>query len=181
MNCEEIRRLLAADYIDGELDEAARADVVRHLESCARCRQFEEAVLRAAVEPFRHERASSAPASIWDRVVQALDQKREEAGRASVRVGWERLFTVRKIVYAAASLAAIILIASVLIRVPSGGVRGARPSYRDAEGVRHYMREQYLALDYQGDNGAEGPGEGDIGYDAGDSVNFGTIVEKYLI
>jgi len=181
MNCEEMRELLTADYIDGELDEGARGDVVKHLETCTRCRQFEEAVRRAAVEPFRHAQLSSAPASVWNQVARVLDQERGGVVRAALRCGWERIFTIRKAVYAAASLAALILIAAILVRVPSTAGRGARLSSGDVEGVHDYMREQFLVLEYQGNDGAESPVDGDMDYDGIVSVNFGTIVEEYLI
>jgi len=181
MKCEEMRELLTADYIDGELDEGARGDVVKHLETCTRCRQFEEAVRRAAVEPFRHAPLSSAPASVWHQVARGLDQERGGGVRAALRHGWEQFFTIRKVVYAAASLAVVILIAVILVRVPSTAGRGARLSSGDVEGVHDYMQEQFLALEYRGNNGAGSPVDGDTDYDGIVSVNFSTIVEEYLI
>ncbi len=181
MNCEEMRGLLTADYIDGELDEGARGEVVEHLAACTRCRQFKEAVRCAAVEPFRHAQLSSAPASVWHKVARRIDQERGGGVRVALRRGWERLFTIRKAVYAAASLAVVSLIVAFLVRVPSTAGRGARLSSGDVEGVHDYMKEQFIALEYQGNNGAESPVDGDMDYDGIVSVNFGTIVEKYLI
>ncbi len=181
MNCEKIRGLLTSDYIDGELDEGARADVVRHLETCTRCRQLEEAVRRAAVEPFTHAQLDSAPASVWNQVALAIDREREGIVPAAIRRGWERLSIIRRAAYGAASLAALILLAAILIRLPFNAGRGARLSSADVAGVRDYLREQLLALDYQGDNGTESIGDGSADYDDTASVSFGTIVEEYLI
>ena len=56
MRCDKIRELLAADYIDGELDPGTMGLVEAHLVSCASCKAFESAVRQAAVAPLRARR-----------------------------------------------------------------------------------------------------------------------------
>ena len=65
MTCEEALRLLA-EYIDGELEDATRGDVQRHLDACRGCysrAEFERglktqlvAIGTAAVRPQLEER-----------------------------------------------------------------------------------------------------------------------------
>ena len=50
MNCEKIKNLLM-EYIDGELDRALEKEIKGHLAACDKCRQAEEALMNAVIEP----------------------------------------------------------------------------------------------------------------------------------
>jgi anti-sigma factor RsiW len=59
---------VVSDYVDGALDAPMRADVERHLTSCARCRGAVEET-RAVVTTAQRERASvTAPPELWPMV-----------------------------------------------------------------------------------------------------------------
>lgn len=181
MNCRRMRELIATDYTDGELDEGARQGVMAHLDVCTGCRQFEEAVRRAAVAPFRDVPLSSAPASVWHKVMRGIERESDGGIRAALRDGWESLIRVRRVAYAAASAVAVVIIAMFLVHVPSAPPRPIMVSSVDTEGVDDYLREQFTSLSgYAGeDNGSSANGEsGSAGIT---SVNFGTVVEEYLM
>lgn len=180
MKCEEIRGLLAADYIDGELDEGARGEVERHLGACLRCRQFEEAVRRDAIDPFRDAQLTAAPASLWRRVRQGIEQERS-GGLGAVLRGWLCMFRIWEAAAAAASLAVVILVAMFLLHAPPTATRGTRVSSADAEGVHDYLREQLPALSDPGDNGTGDRDDQDAEYGVMAAVDFGTVVEEYLM
>jgi anti-sigma factor RsiW len=181
MKCENVRDLLTTDYIDGELDEGARKEVVSHLESCARCRQFEEAVQRAAVAPFRGIQICSAPASLWHRVRRGIEQECEGGLRAAMWSVWKMLVHSRRAVFAGASLAAVIIIAVFLARVPSPISSGTRLSSSDSVEVNDYVWEQFLALSYEGNNETEIPAANGTDHSGTTSENFGTVIEQYLL
>ena len=54
-------------------------------------------------------------------------------------------------------------------------------SSADAEGVHDYLREQLAALSDPGDNGTGDRDDHDAEYGVMAAVDFGTVVEKYLM
>lgn len=177
MKCAEIRELLVSDYLDGELDEAARGEVAGHLEACAGCRQFGEDVRRAAVEPFRDAPRDTAPASLWPRVRQAIEREEGRGAIAALARAWRSL---RIPAYAAASAAAAAIIAVFLVRAPiTTPVEKVAPAV-DAEELHAYLQEQYSILAYNGSNGSDESANGDAA-DGSSSGSFGTLVEEYLM
>ncbi len=67
-------------YLDGELDEAARADVDGHLEVCAECRTLvaDLSAIRTAAATWRHHEAAPAQ-DLWPGVAARLSGPREVA------------------------------------------------------------------------------------------------------
>jgi anti-sigma factor RsiW len=179
MKCGEIRGLLAADYIDGELDEGARGEVERHLGACPRCRQFEEAVRRDAINPFRDAQLTAAPASLWHRVRQGIEQERS-GGLGAVLRGWLCMFRIWEAAAAAASLAVVILVAMFLLHAPPTATRGTRVPSADTEELQAYLQEQLSSLAYHGNNGSGESSNGETA-NGSSSANFGTLVEEYLM
>jgi anti-sigma factor RsiW len=177
MKCTEIRELLASDYLDGELGEGARAEVVRHLGACVGCRRYEETVRRAAVEPFRIAPREMAPASIWPRVQRGIAREQERGIRAALSRVWRSL---RFPAYAAASAAAAAIVAVFLARAPFTAPGGTRAPSADTEELQAYLQEQLSSLAYHGSNG---PGESSNGETVNGlpSANYGTLVEEYLM
>ena len=180
MKCEEIKNLIASDYIDGELDEVAREKVVRHLEICSECRQYEKTVRRVAVEPMRSVTTSSAPESIWHQIRRELAQERPGGFFAVLRGARQGPFRFSRAAVATVSLAAAILIAVLLVRLPHTPISGKEPSYADPEGVNGYIREQFLTLSYMGVNGT-GSADNGSDYSGIALLDFGTVVEEYLL
>lgn len=176
MKCTEARALLASDYIDGELDGDARGEVVRHLEACVGCRQYEETVRRAAVEPFRNAPRDTAPASLWPKVRRGIQREREGGVRAAL-CRLRRSFFVPAAAYAAAFAAAAVIAVMFLARAPFTGPGGTRAPSSDSEELHAYIQEQFSILAYQDANGAENFANGN----GAGSANFGTVVEEYLM
>ena len=170
MNCKKARRLLAADYTDGELDAAARAEVERHIGACAGCGRFGEELRRLAVEPLRNAPRVAAPASLWPRVLGAIQREEERGARAALRRVW-RVLRLPSVAYAAASAAAAVIVAATGLRGPLAPPRGSRAAAVDAEELHAYLEEQYSILAYE--SRSEPAESGDAG--------FGTLVEEYLM
>ncbi|MHB9154955.1 MAG: anti-sigma factor family protein [Endomicrobiales bacterium] len=90
MNCEKIRDIILTDYIDNELDAAARKETEDHLGRCAGCRAFRDSVMAAAA-PFRKARQVPVPGTLWFSLREGLERerRREEAGILTLlRRGW---------------------------------------------------------------------------------------------
>ncbi len=170
MNCEKARGLLAADYTDGELDAAARAEVERHLEACAKCRLFEEELRRLAVEPLRSATRIAAPASLWPRVLRAIRREEERGVRATLRRAW-RVLRLPATAYTAASAAAAVIVAAAVFRGLYAPPNGSRAAAIDAEELHAYLDEQYSILACESRGGSAESGE----------AGFGTLVEEYLM
>lgn len=177
MKCGRVREFLAADYLDGELGAEARTEVERHLDACPGCRRFGEEVRRLAVEPLRNTPRLAAPASLWPKVMQAIEREGERGGLAALRRAWRSL-RFPAAAYAAASAAAAVIVAVSVFRGPyTPGV--VRTEAVDAEDLRAYLQEQYSALAYNGDSGSSGVAGGDVADIA--AARFGTLVEEYLM
>ncbi|MDP8248417.1 MAG: anti-sigma factor [Candidatus Tritonobacter lacicola] len=181
MKCKEIRDLLTADYIDGELDDDTHKEVARHIESCAQCRLYEETVRGAAIEPFRKVRRCSAPARVWRGIKRRIEEKPEKGLRTALHGAWQSFFGIRKTAFVTAAAAAVIVIAAVLFRAPSAPPGWTRLTSNDIEKVNDYIQEQFLVLSYLGDNGTGSAEGGENGYFGIASVDFGTAVEEYLL
>ncbi|MCM8791293.1 MAG: zf-HC2 domain-containing protein [Candidatus Omnitrophica bacterium] len=81
MNCEQVRELLFADYIDGELKGGLRLEAEDHLRACSACRELAAQVAAGAKQPFESVRKEEAPAYLWERVrARVLSDKRTICG-----------------------------------------------------------------------------------------------------
>lgn len=183
MRCRAVRKVLAADYCDGEIEGAAREDIERHLGGCAACRAHWLALRRAAVEPFRDAPPLAAPAPLWERVRERIGGGEAMALPAHPVHGRRLPFRLPGFAYAAASAAAAVLIAAFLIRQPLAARGGARtPPVNESEELHEYLQEQLALLASDG-NGIPGSGEKTNGEDGSRpaSSSYGTIVEEYLM
>jgi len=172
MKCRKINKLLAADYLDGELHKDARAEVMRHLEACPRCREFEAAIRRAAVEPLRKAMPVSAPPGLHQRVMRRIRQE-QVLGKARLSgPGWHILVHIPKTIYAASSLATVILIAAFLVYYPLATREGGSPS-GETDALYGYLLEE--ASSFSNGNGNESEGGSQ------NSSDYGTLVEEFLM
>jgi len=108
------------DYIDGTLDVRERAEIDRHLESCAACRRL--------VEDFREIKAAAAsldlrepPVRSWTRLERAI--KLEE--RPSVARRSPAWVQPRHLAWLAAAAALVLATAVGLTFIPNGARRAA--------------------------------------------------------
>lgn len=90
MKCNEVRDIVITDYVDGELDTGAKREIDLHLQGCASCRQFMEAVMAAAVAPLRGAQTAVPPPWLWQRIASGLERKpaRHEGILSLLRPAW---------------------------------------------------------------------------------------------
>lgn len=89
MNCRDIAPLLSAER-DGALTNDQRAELARHLESCAECRQA-QAALAAAMQALHAEAASVAVPNAdeeWRLLQARLAQPRQQRRRGLAPITW---------------------------------------------------------------------------------------------
>ena len=73
MNCRGVIRELS-DYLDGELDSSARAELERHLERCEDCRLVVDTT-RKTVQIFCNSEPVPLPSEVRDRLHAALEKR----------------------------------------------------------------------------------------------------------
>ena len=121
MNCQEYKGMIE-DALDISLNGELEANIRRHLDHCAECREYlairqrEHAAFFAGVNAaYSHLR--SPPADFADRVV------REVAARRAARRGWRRFALPRWALIAAsiAVMAGFVFAASVAVEAVFGG------------------------------------------------------------
>jgi anti-sigma factor RsiW len=83
MLCPESLRVQA--YFDGEADALSAADIERHVEHCAECRELRRDLDRLRTAIRRDLSYGDAPPALRARITRALD-KEDAAGRGSERV-----------------------------------------------------------------------------------------------
>ena len=86
LNCEQFEILLA-DHIDGTLDNAAREEFLRHLESCAACAAY-AADVQSAVSFMEIAGPVEPPPGLTGRILQATNEGWEFKLRAGGIRGW---------------------------------------------------------------------------------------------
>ena len=74
MKCSKIRDIIITDYADNELDEKTRREIEQHLNNCAACRAFEQALLSTVVEPLKNAEVVNPPDVLWSRIKNNLEQ-----------------------------------------------------------------------------------------------------------
>jgi len=73
LNCRGVIRELS-DYLDGELDASARAELERHLERCEDCRLVVDTT-RKTVQIFCNSEPVPLPSDVRDRLHAALEKR----------------------------------------------------------------------------------------------------------
>ena len=73
MNCRGVIRELS-DYLDGELDASARAELERHLERCEDCRLVVDTTQKT-IEIFCNSEPVPLPNEVRDRLRAALEKR----------------------------------------------------------------------------------------------------------
>ena len=86
MDCHKIKEILMTDYVDSELTGQMQERIKEHLASCPACKQFEESLLRNAVNPLRGSATIRPPAGVWTRISQGLRE------RENKRSSWSPFF-----------------------------------------------------------------------------------------
>jgi anti-sigma factor RsiW len=77
LNCEDVIYELS-DFIDGELDAAARQDLESHLKECSDCKLVVDQT-KKTIEIFCDSEPVELPSEVHDRLHEALRRKLKEA------------------------------------------------------------------------------------------------------
>lgn len=169
MKCNKVMKLLAADYIDGELGERARFKIKRHLEACPACREFEAAVRHAAVEPFRMAPQVKAPSSLRSAVMRRIREEQTPDRSGLEWPGFRAIFRAHRAAYATALAMAVLAVAFVMhypaITREGGSLGGGTDVLYD------YLVEQSSAFSNGNSDNAGN----------NNSSDYGTIVEEFLM
>ena len=73
--CEKFKDLILTDYIDGETDQAIRAQIDAHILACPQCLHFAEEVKKDLVIPFTQASRETVPDSVWDGIKERIGQE----------------------------------------------------------------------------------------------------------
>lgn len=153
MNCEKIQEKFA-DYLTGDLDEAGRGDVQKHLLACSACREDLEnlTVVWAKLGVLPEEQPSGGLRSRFYAVLEEykdrLAAEEKSARPAGPRPEWRPWFTFRRPAFAA-SFSAILLLFGLgtgwlLNGGRSGGTRLATLS-REVQDMRQQVALSLLS------------------------------------
>ena len=162
MKCKEIKELLMADYIDGEVSEVLKKEVQGHLNTCSECRQFEHVLRKTAIEPFKRAGQIQPPDAVWNQIRETIAKGEEQAEGflVGLRDRLHAIFSARKSVFVVATVMIIILVTIVFTRLP----------FNSQEGVSGYLEEQAEFLAYL---------DGDAtGFFDKDYIDLGTSIEE---
>ena len=131
--CDEIKARLA-EHAVGLLEGRERAEVERHLETCAACQRELRALQRTGTL-LNAMPQEEPPPDLWDAVRRQIEAPTREPARAS----WQAMFRLPRLAYATVA-AAIIVTAVVLLNPPRP------PSASEvAEGADYIERHEMLA------------------------------------
>lgn len=112
MDCRQIRQMLASDYLDNELDIAAREQVDRHLETCPDCRKISKNLAEISLS-LRRAQKQNVPQGVWPRIQTEL--RRQHVRAAGPKTVFQTNlveFLLMRPAFAAAAAAAILILVS---------------------------------------------------------------------
>lgn len=132
--CDEIKARLA-DHAVGSLEGRERAEMERHLQTCAACQRELRALQRtgALLNALPLE---EPPPGMWDAVRREIEPA---PAREPVRAPWWGLFRLPRLAYATA--AAVVIVAAVVVFGPQQPL----PITEAAEGSDYIERHGMLA------------------------------------
>ncbi len=164
MNCKRIKELLMTDYIDGEMSAESQKQLKQHLNSCDKCRQFEETLQKTVVEPFKKAQEFKPPEAVWDRIRTAItaQETQTESFLERLRNRLFRVFYIPRPVFAAAAIMTVILITAAVIFT--------KLVFDNQKIASAYLHEQIQFLSYL-----------DAGYSNGNGIDLGTCIEEYFL
>ena len=163
MKCDKIRKLVIADYIDGELESALKEKVEEHLKGCRGCAEFASSVRTYAVEPFGKARREKVPEEVWEKVKGAVTVQEREGVLEGIRGALEEVFGAVKPRYAMAAVATVCLFVVIIFGVSS----------LKKEMLNSYLMEQ---VDFMVSLSANGTNSNTAA-----TEDFGTDIEEFLL
>lgn len=139
MRCQKVRERLSA-YLDGELEDAARREVERHLAGCESCRETYAELEQVHALLVRAERSEGSPALAW-RVAAATRRRRAAA--------WRPVFPL-----VGAGARALALAVAVVIGAASGGLLAGGQPQRSADAGSLFSLDLFAAAPPDSPGGA---------------------------
>lgn len=165
MNCKRIQELLITDYSDGEISERLKRMVERHLSICNECRQFEQAVLKTTIEPFKKAQKIKPPNYVWSQIKETIIKEKSrqpERVLVNLRDFLYRILYIPKPAFVIATAMVVILVAIIVTRMP----------FDNQKMVNGYLEEQMVFLSYLDTD--------ELGYYDEDYIDLGTSIEEYF-
>jgi len=165
MDCEKIRELILADYIDNAMSDEGRIRLNIHLAHCQECKEFCETAKNTIVKPFANVKKIEPAGFIWYRVKEAIIAKQQKklGFAASLLEKLKSVFSIPRPALAMSTLMALVLVV-VLTAV-------LRFSNKEVLGISGEEQAEYFIYSI------ETPVSVFLNNDGG----FGTLVEKYLL
>ena len=162
MDCKKAQDLILTDYLDGSMTDDEKRALEAHFVKCSRCRAVAETAGKEIAGQFNKAERISPPESVWQNLREAIGREKIAVARSPVADFLEKLRSLRvspRPVFATATVAAAVLVAVVIARLP----------VQNRIAVSDYLDEQATFLtSLQADaNGA---------YE-----DLGTSIEEYLL
>lgn len=173
MKCNEARNLIATDLIDKEISAGKGSELAGHLAGCASCRAYEQAVVKAAVEPFKSARRASPPETIWYNIKRSITENTSK--KETFASQW---LTFPRVFFTMASLSCFILaVVLYLNRQPAVMQEASTPAAPQAvemaSDIPSEQNEDYFSYVYEGfEENTESSGE--------NGKSLGTAAEELL-
>ena len=148
MSCEKYRELILTDYIDGEIQDDVKKELVEeHLNHCPECYTLYEEVKQSFVNPLQHISRTEPGEHVWQNIKEAIDDQPVTQERPGL---WERLgWLWPRPVLAFATICVVFFMVSLSQRPLSHqNYQVAQSHVEQANGVAEYMVAQ---LDYVDD------------------------------
>jgi len=164
MKCKKIQDLIAAGYLDGELDLQTKSAIDTHVSSCKQCRLFHEAAVRLTVEPFKRVTPVKPPEEIWAGIENALSKKKERISIFNAfKNNLQAFFYIPKPAYIFATVMVIMLCVGIFTKT-------------------HLDRQELYQAHLDAENEAFARlFNGNADQDTNNGVNFDTIIERYFM
>jgi predicted anti-sigma-YlaC factor YlaD len=165
MKCHKVKSLIT-EYIDNELNKNLSQDIARHLDTCPVCRQMEQSLRGAIIQPLSQAKMQAVPERIWYQLKDAIINRKQPSYLADLIARWFSYLQIKRPVLAPLTAMLIVaLLVSVFFfgRIPTS-----------QNGLSAYLAEQTSFILQLAENGEES-------YLGIEEVSLGTSIEKYLL
>ncbi len=139
MECKKVQEWLITDHLDGELTPAESSSVRQHVEGCAACREFWEAVRGTLEEPFKGISELQPDPIVWQKIrgMIATEGARSEGWIEKIGRALEPVLRPLP-AFRFAFVAAMVLMVVVLVKWPLSRVD---PAYTYVQEQMSFMGE----------------------------------------
>jgi anti-sigma factor RsiW len=110
MRCGKVRKILFTGYLDGEIPEKIRQEVLAHIEKCGECGEMERNVRKIAVDPFARARKHVLSEDVWRNIKDRVEAEPSQGPIAAALERAREVMFFRKRVFAIAAVACLLAI-----------------------------------------------------------------------